>query len=365
MPAPSPQPSCVSGPARRPFRLWSRIPFLTLVAQLVLAQLAMTAHAQSPEPTLTPRPIALVIHGGAGVIDRDKLSPEKERAIRADLDRALDAGHAVLIRHGSAMDAVQAAIEVLEESPHFNAGKGAVFDADGRHQLDASVMEGHTRRAGAVAGVRTVRNPIKLARAVMERSRHVMLAGDGAEAFADTLSDIERVPNTWFDTEFRRMQLDEAKAMERAQAMESVPGTYFGTVGAVALDRDGNIAAGTSTGGMTNKRWNRIGDSPVIGAGTWADDRCGVSGTGWGEFYIRSAVAHDICARVAYRGDALAVAAEEVVNRIVPALGGDGGAIALDRDGNIAMPFNTSGMYRGWMRPDGSRGTAVFQDTGE
>jgi beta-aspartyl-peptidase (threonine type) len=342
-------------------------PLLPLLFATVILTATMTAHAQSagstpPDPTLTPRPIALVIHGGAGVIDRDKLDPERERAIRADLDRALDAGYAVLARHGSALDAVEAAVLVLEESPHFNAGKGAVFDADGRHQLDASIMEGHTRRAGAVAGVRTVRNPIRLARAVMERSRHVMLAGEGAEAFADTLADIERVPNDWFDTEHRRQQLEDARAKERAQALDSVPGTYFGTVGAVALDRQGNIAAATSTGGMTNKRWNRIGDSPVIGAGTWADDRCGVSGTGWGEFFIRAAVAHDICARVAYGEIALATAAHHVVNVVVPELGGDGGAIALDRDGNIAMPFNTSGMYRGWINPDGSRGTAVFRN---
>lgn len=304
----------------------------------------------------------MVVHGGAGVMDRDKLSAEDEAAIRAALNRALDAGNAVLMRHGTALDAVEAAILVLEESPYFNAGKGAVFDAEGQHQLDASVMEGHTRRAGAVAGVKTVRNPIKLARAVMERSRHVMLAGDGAEAFADTLTDIERVPNTWFDTEHRRRQLDDAKAKEKANAMHTVPGTYFGTVGAVALDRDGRIAAGTSTGGMTNKRWSRIGDSPVIGAGTWADNRCGVSGTGWGEFFIRAAVAHDICARIAYGGASLAAASHEVVNVVVPQLGGDGGVIALDAEGNIAMPFNTSGMYRGWIKPDGNRGTAIFRD---
>jgi beta-aspartyl-peptidase (threonine type) len=190
----------------------------------------------------------------------------------------------------------------------------------------------------------------------------LMLAGAGAEAFADTLEDIERVPNTWFDTEHRRRQLEDAKARAQRQAGNDLRGTYFGTVGAVALDRNGRIAAGTSTGGMTNKRWSRIGDSPVIGAGTWADDGCGVSGTGWGEFFIRAAVAHDICARVAYRGDSLAEAADAVINGVVPELGGDGGVIALDRAGNIAMPFNTSGMYRGWVRPDGSRGTAVFRD---
>jgi L-asparaginase / beta-aspartyl-peptidase len=250
----------------------------------------------------------------------------------------------------------------MEESPQFNAGKGAVFNAEGKHELDASIMEGHTRRAGAVAGVTTVRNPIKLARAVMEHSPHVMLAGTGAEKFADTRPELERVKNSWFDTERRRQQLEAAQAKEKASAALVEKGKYFGTVGAVALDAQGHIAVATSTGGMTNKKWGRVGDSPVIGAGTWADDRCGVSGTGWGEFYIRNAVAHDICARVAYRDDSLQAAADEVINKIVPAAGGDGGAIALDRDGNIAMPFNTTGMYRAWIKPDGSRGTAIFRD---
>jgi beta-aspartyl-peptidase (threonine type) len=206
-----------------------------------------------------------------------------------------------------------------------------------------------------------VRNPILLARAVMEHSPHVLLAAGGAEAFADTRPEIERVAPDWFDTPRRREQLEQARKREQAGQAQA-PGTYFGTVGAVALDRQGRIAAATSTGGMTNKRWGRVGDAPLIGAGTWADDTCGVSATGWGEFYIRAAVGHDICARMAYRGDTLAAAAEEVVNRVVPALGGDGGAIALDKQGNIAMPFNTSGMYRGWIKPDGSRGTAVFRD---
>ncbi|MBW8310409.1 MAG: isoaspartyl peptidase/L-asparaginase [Rhizobium sp.] len=305
-------------------------------------------------------PTALVIHGGAGVIERASLSPEDEKTVRAELDRALDAGHAVLRDGGSALDAVSAAVGVMEESPWFNAGKGAVFNAEGGHELDAAIMEGHTRRAGAVAGVRTVRNPIKLARAVMEHSPHVMLAAGGAEKFADSRPEIERVAPDWFDTPHRRKQLEQAQQREQA-GHAAAPGTYFGTVGAVALDKQGRIAAATSTGGMTNKRWGRIGDAPIIGAGTWADENCGVSGTGWGEFYIRSAAAHDICARVSYRGDALSVAAEEVINGIVPKLGGDGGAIALDRHGNIAMPFNTSGMYRGWVNPDGTRGTAIFK----
>ena len=323
---------------------------------LLALALAATAPAWAEDS-----PTALVIHGGAGVIDRSALSAEEEKAVRADLDRALDAGHALLADGGTALDAVTAAVRVLEESPWFNAGKGAVFNAVGGHELDAAIMEGHTRRAGAVAGVSTVRSPILLSRAVMERSPHVMLAGAGAEKFADDHPDIERVAPDWFDTDRRREQLEKARQREQAgQAALSV--TYFGTVGAVALDKHGHIAAATSTGGMTNKRWGRIGDAPIIGSGTWADAGCGVSGTGWGEFYIRSAAAHDICARVAYRGDSLAAASEEVINGIVPGLGGDGGAIALDARGNIAMPFNTSGMYRGWVKPDGSRGTAIFRD---
>lgn len=321
---------------------------------LVLA-LAATVPAWAGES-----PTALVIHGGAGVIERSALSAEEEKAVRADLDRALDAGHAVLADGGTALDAATAAVRVLEESPWFNAGKGAVFNAVGGHELDAAIMEGHTRRAGAVAGVSTVRSPILLSRAVMERSPHVMLAAAGAEKFADEHPDIERVAPDWFDTDRRREQLEKARQREQA-SQAALPVTYFGTVGAVALDKNGHIAAATSTGGMTNKRWGRIGDAPIIGSGTWADEGCGVSGTGWGEFYIRSAAAHDICARVAYRGDPLAKAADEVINGIVPKLGGDGGAIALDREGNIAMPFNTSGMYRGWVKPDGSRGTAIFK----
>ncbi len=302
---------------------------------------------------------ALVIHGGAGVIERDQLSAAEEQAIRADLEAALEAGNVVLAAGGSALDAAQAAVVALEESPRFNAGKGSVYNAEGRHELDASVMEGHTRRAGAVAGVETIRNPVKLARAVMEHSPHVMMISAGAERFADTQPQIERVANDWFDTETRRAQLDQEQARERNEA-EGLRGKYFGTVGAVALDVHGNLAAATSTGGMTNKRYGRVGDSPVIGAGTWADERCAVSGTGWGEFFLRNVVAHDIAARIAYGGATLAAAADAVILQRVPELGGDGGAIAVDRNGNIAMPFSTVGMYRGWIAMDGSRGTAIF-----
>ena len=345
------------------------------VLVLPLMLVAATAHGaavapETPSTMATPAtitsPTALVVHGGAGVITREQLSETDEVALRADLDRALDAGDAVLRRGGSALDAVTAAVQVLEDSPWFNAGKGAVFTADGKHELDAAIMEGHTRRAGAVAGVRTVRHPILLARAVMEHSPHVFLAADGAEAFADTRPELERVRNRWFDTPRRRQQFEDARELEQRQAAGGhaplPPGAYFGTVGAVALDANGRIAVATSTGGMTNKRWGRIGDAPVIGAGTYANDDCGISATGWGEFYLRTVAAHDICARVSLRGDPIEAAAKDVINRVIPALGGNGGAIGLDARGTIVMPFNTSGMYRGWVKPDGTRGTAVFRE---
>jgi L-asparaginase / beta-aspartyl-peptidase len=305
---------------------------------------------------------ALVIHGGAGVISRHDMSASDQAAYECALNAALDAGNAVLQQGGSARAAVIASILVLEDSPLFNAGKGSVFNAEGGHELDASIMDGHTSKVGAVAGVTTIKNPILLAEAVMEHSPHVMLAIDGAEAFADTQPEIVRVAPEYFDTAHRLEQLHKTQAEERATASQDLKGKYFGTVGAVALDVHGHIAAGTSTGGMTNKRWSRIGDSPIIGAGTYANEQCGVSGTGWGEFFIRAVVAHDICARVKYRGDSISVAAEDVLMRIVPDMGGDGGAIALDKGGNISMPFNTEGMYRGWIKPDGSRGVAIFKD---
>jgi len=238
-----------------------------------------------------------------------------------------------------------------------------VFNAIGGHELDASIMDGHRQNAGAVAGVRTVRHPIHLARLVMERTPHVMLMGDGAEQFADTQVEIARVPNHWFDTAHRREQLERAKARhsEQVATLELPRATYFGTVGAVALDEGGHIAAATSTGGMTNKQWGRVGDSPIIGAGNWADHGCGVSATGWGEFFIRGAIAHDLCARVHYRGDTLSEAAVASIHALVKA-GGDGGVIALDREGRITMPFSTPGMYRAWIDTNGQRGVAIFAD---
>ena len=296
----------------------------------------------------------MVIHGGAGTIVRDQMTPEREQEYRAALTEALHAGHRVLRDGGSSPDAVIAAITILEDSPLFNAGRGAVFTADGVNSLDASIMDGATLRAGAVAGVTDVRNPIALARLVMEKSPHVMLSGPGAEQFARE-QGIPSAPKEWFFTERRWQELQDAKAAERKTADK------FGTVGAVALDRAGHLAAGTSTGGMTNKKWGRIGDSPVIGAGTYANARCAVSGTGWGEYYIRNAVAYDICARVEYTNVSIATAAGDVVMTKLPSQQKDtGGVIAMDSGGNIAMPFNTPGMYRGWIGPDGAVTIAIF-----
>lgn len=305
---------------------------------------------------------ALVIHGGAGTLSRAELTPEIESQVRAALNAALDAGQTVLDAEGSALDAVEAAIVVLEDSPLFNAGRGAVFNAAGVNELDASIMDGATLRAGAVAGLHRTRNPVRLARAVMEQSRHVMLIGEGAEAFGQSVG-IQMVEPSYFHTEHRWKQLLEARAKEQAGAALALPpSAYFGTVGAVALDRSGRLAAATSTGGMTNKRWGRVGDAPIIGAGTYANAYCAVSATGWGEFFIRLNVAHDICARVVYRGDRLARAADEVVLKRVPALGGDGGVIALDAKGRIAMPFSTSGMYRASIDRNGKRHVAIFRE---
>jgi beta-aspartyl-peptidase (threonine type) len=303
---------------------------------------------------------ALVIHGGAGTLSRETITAETDAAIRADLNRALDAGAAVLSEGGASLDAVVAAVKLLEDSPYFNAGKGAVFTHEGHNELDASIMDGATRRAGAVAGLRTVRNPIDLARAVMEQSPHVMLMGEGAERFARERG-IEQVDPGYFRTEQRWNQLQSVLEREKAQA-SITPSTYFGTVGAVALDQAGRIAAATSTGGMVNKRWGRVGDAPIIGAGTYADDGCGVSATGWGEYFIRLSVAHDICARMRYGQQSLAVAADKVLLEDVPKLGGDGGVIAMDGSGAIRMPFSTAGMYRGWITVDGQRGVAIFAD---
>ena len=306
----------------------------------------------------------LVIHGGAGVEPGD-LNPQQEADIKAALSAALRAGYAKLQGGAPALDAVTAAITVLEDDPHFNAGRGAVFTHDGRNELDTSIMDGATGRAGAAAGLHRVRNPILLARAILEHSNHVMMVGDGAEAFARE-QGITLVDPAYFRTESRWKSLQRALQEEKQAQLEQrplvLPGrAYFGTVGALALDANGTLAAGTSTGGMTNKRYGRVGDSPIIGAGTWADARCAVSGTGWGEFYIRAAAAHEICARVRLAGVPLPKAANDVINVDIPRAGGDGGAIALGADGVVAFPFNTGGMYRGWIGSDGVPHVAIYK----
>ncbi|CAM4368204.1 isoaspartyl peptidase/L-asparaginase family protein [Corallococcus exiguus] len=429
------------------------------------------AALRTDEPPRVKPKWGLVIHGGAGVISRENLTPEREAAMRAALTQALQAGHAVLAKGGRSMDAVTAAIRVMEDSPYFNAGKGAVFNHDGVNELDAAVMDGKTRMAGAVAGVHHIQNPIDLARLVMEKSPHVMMVGDGAEAFAQS-QGMPLVDAKYFYTEERWQGLQRALEQERAKgappAEQGQPSTQglspatpgqpsapghppaqgtspatpgqpltpahppaqgtspatpgqpsapgqppaqrtspatpgqpvtpaqppasapppgqpttpaqpqpgssltpgvdpitgdhkFGTVGAVALDMEGNLAAGTSTGGMTNKRFGRVGDAPIIGAGTYADERCAVSATGHGEFFIRYTVARDICARVEYQDLPLPEAASYVINDVLVKAGGEGGVIAMDRQGHVAMPFNSSGMYRGYISEDGTPTVAIFQ----
>jgi L-asparaginase / beta-aspartyl-peptidase len=304
--------------------------------------------------------VAIAIHGGAGVIERARLSPQREALIRADLERSVRAGYARLTAGAASVDAVSTAIVVLEDSPYFNAGKGAVFTAERAHELDASIMDGSRRRAGAAAGLKRVKNPILLARAVMEQSDHVLLSGAGAELFART-QGLKLVPNSYFDTPERLEALKQAQRLEKFQPRAAVANsTYFGTVGAVALDVSGALAAGTSTGGMTNKRYGRIGDAPLIGAGTYADKVCAVSATGHGEFFIRSVVAYDICARVAYRGSTVKQAADAVLLDELKSLGGEGGVITIDAAGNISMPFNSLGMYRASIDVDGNVSVDIF-----
>ena len=319
---------------------------------------------------------SLAIHGGAGTIARGDMTPEMEASFRATLQEALEAGKKVLAGGGSSVDAVEAVILILEDDPKFNAGRGAVFTWEERHELDASIMDGRDRDAGAVAGVTGIRHPITLARRVMTHSPHVMLAGEGAEEFAAE-QELERVPNEWFGTEFRRRALERMKA-EGISALDV--DIKFGTVGAVALDTHGNLAAGTSTGGMTGKRWSRIGDSPVIGAGTYADNRsCAVSATGWGEYFIRVGVAHEVCARLRFlesmnwlsAADAAVGADEKTyitqlvadeVMRDVKDLGGDGGIIVVTPEGDALFSFNTAGMYRGRATSEGVNEVAIYGD---
>jgi beta-aspartyl-peptidase (threonine type) len=296
-------------------------------------------------------PWAIVVHGGAGTITRERMSAEAEAEYRRVLQAVIDSGAAVLSAGGSALDAVERAVRMMEDSPLFNAGKGAVFTHEGHNELDASVMDGSSLAAGAVAGVTDIRNPITAARAVMEQSSHVMLTGKGASEFAAE-KGLEIVDPSYFREESRFRELQ--RVLEREK---------HGTVGCVALDKNGNLAAGTSTGGMTNKRYNRIGDAPVIGAGTYANNAtCAVSATGHGEFFIRYTVAHDISALMEYKGLTLDEAAREVVNKKLVKAGGTGGVISVDGTGNISMPFNTEGMYRGYRTADGKTGVFIYSD---
>jgi beta-aspartyl-peptidase (threonine type) len=286
----------------------------------------------------------LAIHGGAGTLPRAEMGGEIERKYRSGLAAALDAGYAVLQRGGTSLDAVTRSVTVLEDNPLFNAGLGAVFTYDGANELDAAIMDGRSLKAGAVCGVTHIRNPIELARTVMEHSDYVMLSGAGAEEFALSRG-FALVPRSYFYTPERWRQLERIRGGDAGLSALTI--SHVGTVGAVALDGDGRLAAATSTGGMTGKRYNRIGDSPIIGAGTYADDRsCAVSATGHGEVFIRAAVAHDICSRMRFGGRTLSTAVREVVLEELPALQGEGGVIAIDRLGEIAMEFNSEGMFR-------------------
>lgn len=338
---------------------------LRLLIVPLLALLAVPASAQRADASGAR--FALAVHGGAGVITRASLTAEDEAAVRAGLTRALEAGHAVLREGGTALDAVTAAVVVLEDDPSFNAGRGAVLTNEGTAELDASLMRGRDLEAGAVAGVRHVRNPIRAARLVMEASPHVLLAGDGADAFAEE-QGLEPVENAYFLTERRREALERLRARERSTSGHVPPSDPeargpMGTVGAVALDQHGDLAAATSTGGMTNKRWGRVGDSPLVGAGTYADNEtCAVSATGHGEFFIRLAVAHAISARMAHLGESVEEAARAVVHGRLAELGGTGGVIAMDREGRVAMPFNTEGMYRGTIDEQGRVTVLLYGD---
>jgi L-asparaginase / beta-aspartyl-peptidase len=328
--------------------------------------LTIVTHAQMKDTAK----YVLVIHGGAGTILKKNMTAEKEQAYKDALQKALDAGNTILKNGGTAMDAVEASVKILEDNPLFNAGKGAVFTNEGKNELDAAIMDGSNLKAGSVASVTTIKNPITAARKVMERTEHVMLIGDGAEQFAK-LNGCEIVDPSYFYTQHRWDALQKAKKADSLKSkkdkasVEAVkqldnPDNKYGTVGAVALDK---LAAATSTGGMTNKRYGRVGDAPIIGAGTYADNNtCAISGTGWGEFFIRLVMSKSISDRMEFGKQALADASNEMIMKKLPALGGDGGIIAVDKNGNIAMPFCTEGMYRGYIKSNGERVVKIYKE---
>jgi beta-aspartyl-peptidase (threonine type) len=341
---------------------------LSSVLTLVSTQLFIADAAQAYQE----QPFAIAIHGGAGTINKTKMTDEKRLAYETKLKQARDAGYALLAKGESSQAAVIAAIQILEDSPLFNAGKGAVYTFDGEHELDASIMNGKTLNAGAVSGVKTVKSPIALAEKVMEKSVHVMLSGEGADIFAKQ-QGLASVENSYFDTDARYQSLLRAKKRlaEKEKELKDFQAAHqtldneykYGTVGAVALDKSGTLTAGTSTGGMTAKRFGRIGDAPIIGAGTYANnDSCAVSATGHGEYFIRYHVAADICARMQYQGISLEKAADVVINDVLVTAGGSGGIIAIDPAGNITMPFNSSGMYRASKSSTGEEFVGIFKD---
>ena len=341
---------------------------------LALSLFSLSAILFSQKPIAMTQNFAIVIHGGAGTILKKNLTDEKEKAYKDKLNEALNAGYKILEKGGSSTDAIEAAINIMEDSPLFNAGKGAVFTNAGTNEMDASIMEGKELNAGAVAGVSTVKNPISAARLVMEKSQHVMLSGKGADEFAK-INGLKTEDSSYFFNQKRYDQLQKIKYSEKIQLdhieddegylidPEALKDSKFGTVGAVALDVKGNITAGTSTGGMTNKKYGRVGDSPIIGAGTYANNEtCGVSCTGHGEYFIRKVVAYDVSAMMEYKGMNLADAANYIINEKMVKFGGSGGLIALDKEGNIAMPFNTKGMYRAYKKSTGETVVKIFND---
>ena len=362
-------------------RWWRAAGWLT--AGAAIAAMALPARGQASRPAAAAKPgahrWAIVLHGGAGVIERSSMTPQAEAAYRAGLRHAIETGGAVLDRGGSAVDAIEAAIKTLEDNPLFNAGKGAVFAADGTNQMDAAMMDGATMKAGAVADVEHTKNPISAAKAVMQKSPYVLLVGKGADAFA-AHEGLQQEPQSYFFTErrweslVRELQREHLPVPPRPKGAPPAPAKplafletpdnhKYGTVGMVALDKYGNIAAGTSTGGLTAKRWDRVGDSPLIGAGTYASNQsCAVSGTGIGEYFIRYTVARTICALVQYKGMKLQAAADEVVQHQLVAVHGDGGVIAITPDGQMAWSFNTPGMFRARLVEGGKPQIAIYRD---
>lgn len=354
----------------------TRIDFRTILIVFALMSTWGCAVESAPDAANgAPGQVAIALHGGAGTILRSDMTPQTEAAYREKLEEALQTGYAVLKGGGSSLDAVVAAIQVMEESPLFNSGVGAVFTSEGTNELDASIMDGQTLRAGAVAGVKHIRSPIAAARMVMEHSPHVMMTGDGAETFARE-NGLEMVENDYFYTDRRFQALQRAREAEAGGSSSAPPNTdypalspgaeKFGTVGVVALDASGNLAAGTSTGGMTNKKFGRVGDSPIIGAGTYADNvTAAISATGHGEYFIRGVISHDIASRMRYAGEDVDTAARTVIMEKLTQMGGTGGVIAMDGAGNISMPFNTEGMYRGYIDTQGRLNIEIYGEGDE